>query len=244
MPISVVNPVRIRDFAKALGIFAKTDAIDANIIADYAFHFKPKPTKVKSQTQKQLSAALTRRRQLIHMRASEKCRLDSAPELNHDSILRFIDHFTAEIKSLDKHISSLKKQDPLWCHKSDLLISVPCVGDVLSTTLLVELPELGSLSNKEVAALVGLAPFNRDSGKSHGQRHIFGGRASIRATLYMAALSGIRFNPILKEFYDRLISAGKVFKVAITACMRKLIVILNAMVRNNQPWQLPTRFQT
>jgi transposase len=243
VPVAVVNPTRIRRYAQAKGQYAKTDAIDARVIAEFAARIQLQASGVKTEREIHLSALLARRRQLIQMRTAEKSRLDTVPELNKPYIHRHLDWLAQEIEQLELETEQYKNQDPNWQHTSKLIESTPGIGPVTSTPLLADLPELGTLNNKQIVALAGLAPFNKDSGNKQGKRHIFGGRANLRATLYMAALSAIRFNPVIKEFYERLTKAGKPFKVAITACMRKLLVILNAIVRHQQPWRLPDTFR-
>ncbi len=237
LPIVVVNPTRVRNFARAKGQLAKTDKIDARMIADFGQAIRPEVRPLGSVEQQLIKALVTRRRQLIDMQTAEKNRRTSInPELlprleNH------LDWLAAELAELEEELNDWIDQNALWREKRAGLESVPGVGEVTAFTLLAELPELGTLSRQKIAALVGLAPFNRDSGRFRGRRHIFGGRSDVRSVLYMAALSGIRFNPVLKAFYDRLIAKGKLFKVAITACMRKLLTILNAIVRDGATWQ-------
>jgi len=237
LPVAVINPRQVRDFAKSLGRLAKTDQIDANILARFGEAIRPEPRPLPDDQAQQLQALLVRRRQILEMIVAEKNRL----HLAHKSVIPDIQEHVAWLEKslgeLDKELHDLLRNSSIWREKDDLLRSVPGVGPVLATTLLAELPELGLLNRKQIAALVGVAPFNCDSGKMHGKRAIWGGRASIRAVLYMAALSASRFNPVIRIFYDHLIQAGKVPKVALTACMRKLLTILNAMVHNNKHWE-------
>jgi len=237
LPVAVVNPRQVRHFAKALNRLAKTDAIDADVIAQFAEAVKPELRPIADADMQRFSELLTRRRQLVEMLVSEKNRLAVATTKPVKQRISYHLHFLKEeLKSLDQELEKEIRASPLWREKDDLLQSVPGVGPVVSRVLIGELPELGSLTGKEIAALVGVAPFNHDSGKLRGQRHIFGGRAYVRTTLYMAAVCGTRWNPVLKRFYAKLLAAGKPAAVALTACIRKLLVILNAMVRDQRPW--------
>jgi len=236
LPVAVVNPRQVRDFAKATGKLAKTDAIDAGVLAHFAQAVRPQPRPLSDQETRQLQQLLARRRQVVEMLTAERNRLHTCGKGVRSRIEAHIDWLNQELKRLDEELQDRLRNSPLWRQKDRLYRSVPGVGSVLSCTLLAELPELGNLNRKQIAALVGVAPLNRDSGKLHGRRCIWGGRAQVRAVLYMAALSATRFNPVIKAFYERLIAAGKVPKVAITACMRKLLVILNAMTRDGTHW--------
>lgn len=236
LPVVVVNPRQVRDFAKATGRLAKTDAIDAEMIARFALGVKLEARPLKDNDTQRLQTFVTRRRQLVEMLTMEKNRLNTAPPWMRPDIEVHIGWLIGCIAKLDKDISSFIRTMPLWRAKENLLRSVKGIGPVSAFTLLARLPELGHLNRKKISALVGLAPFNRDSGKFKGRRMIFGGRADVRSVLYMAALSALRHNMVIKSFYERLIHAGKLPKVAITACMRKLLVILNAIVRTNTPW--------
>jgi transposase len=237
LAVAVVNPRQVRDFAKSLGRLAKTDKIDALILARFAEAVRPEVRALPDAQTQQLQAVLVRRRQLIEMLVAEKNRL----ALTHPSMgPRLEEHIAwleAELEELDQHLHDQLHASPLWREKEDLLRSVKGVGPVTATTLLAELPELGQLNRKQIAALVGVAPYNCDSGQMHGKRAIWGGRATVRTCLYMAALSASQHNVIIKAFYERLIQAGKKKKVALVACMRKLITILNAMVRSGKKWQ-------
>lgn len=238
LPIVVVNPTRVRNFARALGQLAKTDKIDARVIAHFAQSVRPEVRELADSDQQYIKALVNRRRQLIEMQTAEKNRRAS---INPALLPRLDNHIAwieAELAELESELKEWIDNNTLWRETRERLESVPGVGTVTSFTLLADLPELGALSRQEIAALVGLAPFNRDSGRFRGRRHIFGGRAKVRSVLYMAALSGIRHNPALKTFYDRLMANGKLFKVAITACMRKLLTILNAIVRDGTTWQI------
>lgn len=237
LPIVVVNPTRVRNFARAKGQLAKTDQIDARMIAAFAEAIRPEVRPLGTEEQQLIKALVVRRRQLIDMQTAEKNRRTTInPELL-PRLEKHLDWLEAELAEIEEDLDDWIKQNAEWRDKRAKLESVPGVGKVTSFTLLAELPELGQLSRQKIAALVGLAPFNRDSGRFRGRRHIFGGRSDVRSVLYMAALSGIRFNPALKAFYDRLIARGKLPKVAITACMRKLLTILNAIIRDGSVWQ-------
>jgi transposase len=235
--VAVVNPKQVRHFAKATGRLAKTDAIDADVLAHFAEAIRPDPRPLPDEFTSELSALMSRRRQLIEMMTAEGNRLAScrAKQIrsgikNHINWLR---HELAQLhKDLDGHI----RRSPIWREKENLLTSVPGVGRVVATTLLSDLPELGRLSRKQIAALAGVAPMNHDSGKMVGRRHIWGGRAGVRSALYMAALVASRWNPVIRSFYRRLLEAGKPKKVALLACARKLLHVLNAMIRTGRPW--------
>lgn len=235
--VSVVNPRQVRDFAKALGRLAKTDRIDAETLALFAQRVQPRPTQKTPEKQQELDALVTRRRQLVGLRSTERTRRQ---QTTIKAALRTINQvlkvFDRQITALDKAIARLIEADDDWRSKRDLIESVPGVGPTTSATLVAELPELGRLNRQEIASLAGLAPFNHDSGKYRGQRRIRGGRSALRTTLYMAALSAKRCNEQLRTFAERLHNAGKPFKVVITACMRKLLTILNTLVRRGQPW--------
>lgn len=235
--VAVVNPRQARDFAKALGRLAKTDGIDAETLALFAQRVQPRPTQKTPEKQQELDALVTRRRQLVSLRSMEKMR---RPQAVHKTASRSIDRMLKvldqQIAALDKAIARLIEADDDWRAKRDLIESVPGVGPTTSATLVAELPELGRLNRQEIASLAGLAPFNHDSGKFRGQRRIRGGRSALRATLYMAALTAKRCNDKLRAFADRLHRSGKPFKIVITACMRKLLTILNTLVRTGKPW--------
>lgn len=236
--VAIVNPRQVRDFAKALGRWAKTDSLDSEVLALFGEKIRPPVRPLKDAQQQALSALLSRRRQLVEMCTAEKNRLASSPDGTVSKNLKtHIRWLEKQIESTDRELDRRIRQSPLWRAKEDLLRGFKGVGPVLARTLTIELPELGSLNRKQIAALAGLAPFNRDSGTLRGQRTIFGGRATVRAALYMGALSAIRYNPVIQCFYQRLRQAGKSPKVALTACMRKMLTILNAMLRENRPWQ-------
>lgn len=235
--VAVVNPRQVRDFAKALGRLAKTDRIDAETLALFAERVQPRPTQKVPKNQQELEALVTRRRQLVGLRSMETMRRQQASSKvasrSIDKLLKVLDQ---QIAALDKAIARLIETDDDWRTKRDLIQSVPGVGPTTSATLVAELPELGRLNRQEIAALAGLAPFNHDSGVFRGQRRIRGGRGALRAALYMAALTAKRCNQRLRAFAERLHKAGKPFKVVITACMRKLLTILNTLVRTGTPW--------
>jgi transposase len=234
MPVAVVNPRRIREFARSIGQLAKTDKLDAKVIAHFGAATHPEARKLPTQEEEKLSALMTRRRQVIEMLTAERNRLHSARFAMQERIEMHITWLEKELQDLDDEISKFIQQSPLWKEKDALLKSVPGVGPVTSATILAMLPELGTLNRQKIAALVGVAPVNKDSGKRQKKRRVFGGRANVRCVLYMAALSATKHNPKIKCFYDRLIRMGKEKKVALTACMRKLLVILNAIIRQNQ----------
>ncbi|QWV91940.1 IS110 family transposase [Geomonas oryzisoli] len=236
LPVVIINPRQIRDFAKACGLLAKTDKLDAKVIALFGQKIEPEIRPLKDEPAQELSALISRRRQLVEMLTAEKNRLSAAPKSVRDGITRHIEWLEEQIRSYDDDISRFIQSSPMWKAKGEILTSVKGIGPVTAATLLAALPELGSVTRQQISALVGLCPYNRDSGRVKGKRSIWGGRAAVRCVLYMAALAAVRFNPTIKVFYDRLRNAGKVHKVAITATMRKLLVILNAMLRDNQPW--------
>jgi transposase len=236
LPVVVANPRQVRDFAKALGRLAKTDTLDARILAEYAQRVRPEPRPLPDETAQLLDSLLTRRRQLIDMLTAEKNRLGFARAAVKRDLLQHIRWLEKRLGDIDHDLHDVLRTSPVYQAKSTLLQSAPGVGPMTALTLIAARPELGQLSRREVAALVGVAPLNRDSGTSRGKRMIWGGRAPVRAALYMAAFAGVRWNPVLRQFYTRLRAAGKPFKVAMTACMRKLLTILNTMMRHQQPW--------
>ena len=239
LPVCVINPRQARDFAKATGQLAKTDRVDANLLAHFGEALQP-PLRELPSTQTQLfEALLTRRRQLIQMRTAEKNRLamNGQPRKISKDLEAHIAWLNKRISQCDDELKTSLQASPVWLVNDRLLRSVPGIGEVVSRTLLGELPELGRLSDKQIAALVGVAPFARDSGGRHGKRHIRGGRSSVRSALYMATLSAIRRNYRIRSFYERLLSVGKQKRVALTACMRKLLVILNAIIKQQKPWR-------
>ena len=236
-PVAVVNPWQVRDFAKSLGLLAKTDSLDAQVIAQFAQRVCPTPRPLPDVQAQELSALLARRRQLIQMRTAEENRLGSTmmPALLQE-IQEHLAWLEERLQRLDDDLGNRLRESPLWREKEDLLRSVPGIGPVLSSTLLVDLPELGTLDRKQIAALVGVAPINHDSGRRKGQRHIRGGRAQVRSTLYMATIASTRCNPIIRFFYLRLCAQGKPKKVALVASMHKFLIILNAMLKHRTPW--------
>lgn len=237
IPIVVANPTRVRAFAKAAGQIAKTDKIDARIIAAYAATMMPKPQAQQSQEHTQLDAWVTRRGQLIHMITQEKNRLKTAPDTTQSHIQSHIQWLQNELDILNTNIADTIENNPQWVTKAHLLNSFKGVGPVSIMILIAKMPELGSVNRQEIAALAGLAPYNMDSGSKRGKRRIFGGRAEVRQVLYMATLSAIKSNPQIKNFYNRLVEAGKPKKVAIVAAMRKLLTILNAILRSGKAWE-------
>ena len=239
LPTVIVNPTRVRNFARASGQYAKTDAIDAKIIADFAQAVRPQVRPLRKGVQEQLSTLLSRRRQVVKMLTMEKNRRSSCAPMTAASIQRHIAWLEKEVEGLNQQLEQIVEEDPSCKHNMQLMQTVPGVGVVTATTLVGQLPELGKLNRQQIAALVGVAPMNRDSGHMRGRRRVFGGRTAVRNALYMAVLSGIRCNPQIKAFYDRLVANGKENKVAMTACMRKLIVILNAMMRDEEAWHCP-----
>jgi transposase len=241
--VAVVNPRQVRDFAKGLGILAKTDRLDAQVIARFAQHVNPRLLREMPQQQRELADLVVRRRQLLDLRTMESNRSKQAAaqgtsKAARKSLDKMLQTLEAQIELIDAAIAQLIDSDEEWRDKSALLQSTPGLGKVTAATLLAELPELGALNRQQIAALVGVAPFNDDSGQHRGQRHIAGGRTSVRNVLYMATLSAITHNPTLKAFADRLKKDGKKFKVIQTACMRKLLVILNTMLKNKTSWNL------
>ena len=236
LPVAVVNPRQVRDFAKAMGQLAKTDALDAGMLADFALRVRPTPRPLPDEAAQLLESLLTRRRQIVEMLTAEKNRLGFARGPIKRDITQHIRWLEKRLADVDGDLQDAVEASPLYQAKADLLRSVPGVGQVTTLTLLATLPELGQLSRHQIAALVGVAPLNRDSGTMRGKRMVWGGRAPVRAVLYMAALVGLKHNPVLRVFYERLRAAGKPFKVAATACMRKLLTILNAMLHQNRRW--------
>jgi len=235
--VVVVNPRQVRDVAKATGRLAKTDALDAAILAQFAEAVRPPRRPLPDAATRALSALLTRRRQLLDRRTAEQNRLGTAPGPVRTRIRAHLTWLRHELAHLDEDLGRTIHESPVWREQDDLLQSVPGVGPVVARTLLASLPELGTLNRKQLAALVGVAPLNRDSGTLRGRRTIWGGRASVRTVLYMSALAASRCNPVIRAFYQRLIAAGKAKKVALTACMHKLLMILNAMVKHRTSWE-------
>jgi len=237
LPIIVVNPTSVRRYAQAIGVLAKTDRIDAQVIAKYAATLKPEFKPIPDKTSQKIKDLLTRRSQLLDMSTMEKNRLQILPKTLHRSINSLLKMLQSQVKTITQQIDQEVAKVDHWRVKAEILTSVPGVGKVLTYTLLSELPELGSLNRKEIAALVGVAPINRDSGKLNGKRRIRGGRHRVRTVMFMAMLSSIQCNPVFKRFYEHLKAQGKLPKVALIACMRKMIVVLNTMVKNQEPWR-------
>jgi len=236
LPIIVINPRQVRDFAKAIGRRAKTDVIDADVLALFAATLKPQIRPLKDEQTRELEALLDRRRQLLEMLVAERQRLAQANLAIRGDIKSHITWLVKRIKDSDRSLDEFLRSSELWRERENLLSAVQGVGRQTVLSLCALLPELGTLKRKPIAALVGVAPFNCDSGTMRGKRRCFGGRAALRSALYMATISATRFNPVIKPFYQRLLAAGKPKKVAIVACMRKLLTILNAMVRDQLAW--------
>jgi transposase len=236
LPVVVANPRQVRDFARATGQLAKTDRIDADTLALFAERVRPEPRALPDNSAQALDALLTRRRQILGMVSAERNRLEHAVPAVRRGIVQHIRWLERQLHDVDDDLDRTIQASPVWRAKEDLLRSVPGIGPVVSRTLIGDLPELGTLPRKQIAALVGLAPLARDSGTLRGKRLVWGGRAPVRAALYMAALVGTRRNPVIRAFYQRLLMAGKPKKVALTACMRKLLTILNAMLRAHTVW--------
>jgi len=236
LPVALVNPRRVRNFARAVGRLAKTDRIDAFLLASFGRMTEPLLTHLLSEQEEALAVLVTRRRQVVEMLTAEKNRLKTVKPAGRARLEKHIGWLEEEAAELKREMGDLIRQAPELEDKQDILSSVPGVGPILTATLLAELPELGRLNRQEVAALVGVAPFNRDSGFKKGQRHIAGGRAPVRTVLYMATVSALKCNPVIKSFKEHLVAQGKPSKVAIVACMRKLLTILNAMMRDRRPW--------
>ncbi len=237
LPVVVVNPRQVRDFARATGKLAKTDALDASVMAHFGEAVKPPVRPLRDAETQTLNSLVARRHQVMSMLVSERNRLNAAIAVAvRSSIEAHIEWLQRELDDLDTDLRQTLLQSPVWREKDNLLRSVPGVGEQISLTLLAHLPELGTLDRRQIAALVGVAPFNRDSGTLRGRRTVWGGRAKVRAVLYMGALVAARYNPVIRDFYHRLLAAGKPKKLALTACMRKLLVILNSMLRHRSTW--------
>lgn len=238
LPVIVANPRQVREFARATGQVAKTDRLDARILARFAEVIRPALRLPLDPQTEALRALLTRRRQLLDMLTAEKNRLPTAPKRVQKRITAHVTWLTTELARVGEELDEAIRQSPVWREQEDLLRSVPGIGPVLSRTLLAELPELGQLNRKQIAALVGVAPLNRDSGALRGRRTIWGGRATVRAALYMATLVATKWNPVIRAAYQRFRGTGKAPKVALVACMRKLLTILNAMIKQQCAWRL------
>jgi transposase len=237
LPAVAVNPRQVRNFAKAIGRLAKTDALDAQLLAQFAAVVKPALRPLPDAATRDLAGLLARRRQLVEMRTAESTRLHMAVEQVRPEIREHLRWLDKRIAQLDRDLHDRLRASPLWREKDDLLRTIPGVGPVLSVTLLADVTELGTISHRQLAALVGVAPFNCESGKWKGTRRIWGGRAAVRAVLYMATCAAVRHNPVVRAVYERLVAAGKRKKVALVACMRKLLTICNAVVAQRTPWR-------
>ena len=237
LPVAVANPAQVRAFAKAIGQRAKTDPIDAGVIAHFGEATGVTPRPLRDQATQQLADLVARRRQIVEMIGAERQREKRANSRIKKSIARLVKALERELSSVDTDIDDAVRGSPAWREKEDLLSSVPSIGPTISRTLIAELPELGTLGGKQIVALVGLAPFTRQSGQWRGKSFIGGGRTSVRKVLFMGAMVGLRHNPVLKAFFERLIAAGKPKKVAIIAVARKLLTILNAILRDGRPWR-------
>ena len=240
LAIAVINPRQARDFAKAIGVLAKTDKVDALVLARFAEAVKPPVRALKADEVLQLAAILTRRRQLIEMITAEGNRQASAATGIAKQIRQHISWLEKRLKEADDDLDQSIRSSPLWQHKAEIMQSIPGVGRVTATSLLADVPEIGTLNRREISALIGVCPYSRDSGKSRGRRSIWGGRARVRAVLYMAALVATRHNPVILAFYQKLVGAGKPKKVAIVACMRKLLVTINTMLKTDTTWNPKT----
>jgi transposase len=237
IPVVVINPRQVRDFAKATGRLAKTDQIDAQVLARFAEAIRPEPRLLADEDQRELAALMSRHCQLVEMIAMEKNRTHTTTAIVRGHIEAHISWLRTQLKDVDRQLDDFIGKNPAFQRKVELVKSVPGVGPALSKALVSYLPELGVITRKEIAALVGVAPFNSDSGKHKGKRIIWGGRKHIRSILYMGALVATRYNRVIRTFYQRLLAAGKLKKVALTACMRKMLTILNAMVKTGTPWK-------
>ncbi len=238
LAVALVNPRQVRDFAKGIGQLAKTDALDAAVLAEFARLVAPRPTDKTSEKQRELEALVTRRRQLLEVRVAEKNRAgQTVDKFIQKTLDRMIQTLDCEIKAIEDRIAALLESDDQWKAKLELLVSTPGIGKIAAATLVAELPELGKLNRQQIASLVGVAPFAKESGTMRGRRSTWGGRRKVRSVLYMAALTARRCNPVIQAFAQRLAIAGKSFKAIQVACIRKLLVILNTMVKNNTPWE-------
>ena len=238
VPVVVVNPRQVRDFARATGKLAKTDTLDAEVLAHFADVVRPPVRPLRDAETQVLNSLVTRRHQVTMMLVSERNRLGAATAAAvRPRIKAHIGWLESELSDLDESLRRTLRQSPVWREKDNLLRTVPGVGEQVSLTLLAYLPELGTLNRRQIASLVGVAPFNRDSGTLRGKRAVWGGRARVRTALYMGALVATRHNPVIRDFYQRLLASGKPKKLALTACMRKLLVILNSMLKHRSPWR-------
>ena len=240
MPVVICQPIRVRRYAGAKGLLAKTDKIDARVLAEFGAVMQPPVRELATGKAREIRDLIARRRQLLQMSTMEKNRLEVMPRPLKADIRRHIRHIEAQLEKLDRLIETLVMSVDEWAQKRSQLLSVPGIGPKVVNTLIADLPELGNLNNKQIAALVGLAPFNRDSGTLRGRRRIRGGRSSVRTMLFMAMLTSIQHNPVIRQMFQRLVAAGKHKKLALTACMRKMITILNAMLRDGTSWNEKT----
>ena len=238
LPLAVVNPAQVRHYAQALGRRAKTDRIDAEVIARFAEAARPEPRALPDEATQTLSDLVTRRRQIIAMMVAERQRATRLPKRLKRSCERVVRVLEAELSALDQDIDTTVRGSPAWRAKEDLLASVPSVGDITARTLIADLPELGTLDRRKIAALVGVAPFTRQSGRWQGKAFIAGGRPNVRAALFVATMSAVRHNPTIRAFRQRLLAKGKPKMVVMVACMRKLLTILNAVLRDQRPWHI------
>jgi len=234
--VAVVNPRQVRDFAKASGQLAKTDRIDTQVLCGFARAIRPAARPLKDALTRQLDDLVTRRRQLVDMRVQESLRLHGASQVQTKSLKAHIAWLDKRIAQIETDLGACLRSSDAWRVKDDLLLSIPGVGNITSRSVLSRCPEIGQLTRRQIAKLVGVAPLNNDSGKHRGERHIWGGRADVRSVLYMATVSAKRCNPVIKAYAEKLTRAGKAPKVVIVACMRKLLTIMNAMIKNNTPW--------
>jgi transposase len=239
IPLAIVNPRQVRDFARSTGKLAKTDKLDAQMLARFADAVRPEPRPLPDETQQRIDALLVRRRQLLGMITAERNRRRRAPMMTRAEIDEHVAWLQVRVEAIEDELNKTIRSSPLWRDKVALLRSVPGVGPMLAATIVAQLPELGLITHKEIASLVGVAPLNRDSGHWRGKRTIWGGRPQVRAALYMSALVATQFNPLIRPFYLRLLAIGKPKKLALTACMRKLLTILNAIAHRGQPWRSP-----
>jgi transposase len=236
IPIRILNPRQVRDFARGKGLLAKTDGLDAAVLAEYAETYRPEPRALPGEEAREMAALLSRRRQLVEMRVAEQNRLEQARGEVRKRIVAHIAWLESEIERTESDLDQRIRKSPLFLDKHERLTTVPGVGNQTALSLILNLPELGMLDRKEIASLAGVAPFNKDSGAYRGKRTVWGGRAKVRAALYMAAVVAARHNEVIRTFYEKLVAAGKPKKVALTACMRKLLTILNAITRNQSVW--------
>lgn len=237
LPVVIVNPRQVRDFARATGTLAKTDALDAAVLAHFADAVRPPVRPLRDAETQVLNSLVARRHQVIAILVAEKNRLGTAISAVRPRIEAHIAWLEQELNDIDEGLRQTLRSSPVWREKDDILRTVPGVGEQLSLALLAHLPELVTLNRRQIATLVGVAPFNRDSGAMRGKRRVWGGRSRVRAVLYMGALTASRFNPVIHDYYQRLLAAGKPKKVALVACMRKLLVILNSMLKHRSPWR-------